>query len=175
MALLSIGLAACIWAGVGYVALSPVLPDSPLSYGTQPGTEVHAVLPQGWKFYTRDPREANNYVYQLVEGTWQNASIGPNARPAFLFGINRRGRAQGLEYGLLVTDVDPMAWEECEEHPFACLARLPAADTLANASPDPTLCGTIALVRQPLVPWAWRTSADALDMPSLLIRLEVTC
>src|SRR5665213_797503 len=66
--------------------------------------DINAKLwsPQGWKFFTRSPREDWLLPYRQTASGWQSASLGPNGRLDAYMGISRAPRAQGIEMGLLL-------------------------------------------------------------------------
>jgi antimicrobial peptide system SdpA family protein len=139
---------------------------------------INAVFwaPEGWKFFTRDCREERTTMYVRRNGAWQDAARTPNANPANAFGLNRIGRAQGIELGLLTQDIPIESWQSCpDENPAACLERSPVARRMKNISPSPSLCGSVGLVSQKPVPWAWAKQGLHVAMPIATIRLEVQC
>ncbi len=145
-----------------------------------PRDDIRVLLPQGWGFFTRDPREARIIPFGLdTEGEWTELGLGPHSRARWLFGLDRRSRAQGLEIGTLFGAVPDDAWVDCDSGPTSMEPRacLDAASPLQvdNPSPIPSLCGQIGLVRREPVPWAWRGAADQIEMPAQVLRLDVRC
>ena len=165
-----------LWGLLAFYALLPVLPDSPVTLPVSRSVLIQTLFPEGWKFYTANPREPRYLLFQRKDSQWVDASIGPNGRPSHYFGLNRKARAQGVEYGLLVTAiVKKNRWLACKDEATVCLERISVTDTLANISPRPTLCGIVGFVRQEMVPWAWREAASSLNMPSEVIKVRVIC
>ncbi len=131
--------------------------------------------PQGWKFFTREPQEEQPFAYALqADGSWSPALKWPNARTDNLLGLGREGRVQGVELGLLLQDMTKSSWKECDESPIHCLDASTRRE-LRNASPHPTLCGTIGVVLQEPVPFAWREAGAKAIMPSRVAKLDVKC
>jgi antimicrobial peptide system SdpA family protein len=129
-----------------------------------------------WRFFTRNPREDQTLIYRRREdGSWASALMGPNFRASNYFGFGRRARAQGIELGLLIYNQPKRIWKACDQQPEACLENVPATTTLKNRSPDPTLCGTIGVVMQNVVPWGWAISAERFTMPSKVAKFQVRC
>lgn len=158
-----------------YVAL-PSLPYNPIRPPRADLVKLHSIVPQGWAFFTRDPREARNLAFRRAGEGWVSALWAPHARPANAFGLNRASRAQGVELGLLLSEVSsPGLWVGCEAQPQDCLERAQIAARVRNISPKPTLCGTIGLARQPPIPWAWLSARERIVMPSQVVKLEVAC
>ncbi len=175
-----LGLVAILTAAVCVVAIviaaEPAVtfnPTKPLL--TQEYRPIQIVLPQGFAFFTRDAREQDVYLYQPEGRTWISASMGPNSRPANLFGLNRKSRAQNVESALILSKTKPNIWWDCEDDPAACLNQDAVQDTIRNVVPAPTLCGTTGFVLQEPVPWAWSKSRDTIDMHSQITKIYIQC
>jgi antimicrobial peptide system SdpA family protein len=116
------------------------------------------------------------YLYKQVGENWRDVSLAPDSLPSNLFGLNRRARAQGVEAGLLQANLQgPSEWAICGDSVFSCLARQHITMTIRNVSPNPTLCGEIAFVRQPPLPWAWRSFNNSMRMPARIVELRSQC
>lgn len=166
------------WTTLTVYALHAALPFNPIELPFEKHFNIKLLLPEGWAFFTRDPRDDRMLPYQRTpEGQWAWASDTPNFQWKNAFGINRAARAQGVELGLLMKDAATLPKVECKESPTACLERAPVAQTLRNTSPRPTYCGQVGLVFQRAVPWAWsRTNqGKPITMPSKVLRLDVEC
>ncbi|MET8729444.1 SdpA family antimicrobial peptide system protein [Streptomyces parvus] len=164
-----------VWAVLLLYVVQTQLPDNAVKLPGQDSVEstTRTVVPQGWAFFTKSPRETDMDPYGLVDGTWRGLRSGRHAE----YGFNRESRAQGLEIGLLfyqVQDTKPFA---CERRALTdCLDRASADVTpVGNPSPSPTLCGRVALVDQLPVPYAWRDFYADTHTPESVRILEVTC
>jgi antimicrobial peptide system SdpA family protein len=153
---------------------NPTQTPSLVSEGINP---LQVWMPQGFAFFTRNPREPEMRLYASNEGEWQSASLGPYSRSSNLFGLDRKPRAQLTEYALLLerAGVPTDKWASCEDAPVLCLKRVSVTDTLENTDPAPTLCGIVGFVRQDPVPWAWNESRDTIEMPSKVLKLRISC
>lgn len=169
---IAVGLAWIV--AIGYSSY-PALPYSPvrLPYAKQLHTFLWA--PQGWSFFTRNPREEKRTAYVLRGSTWESVLLAPHGRLSNLGGLRRKSRAQLLEIGRLVNGLPEDAWLPCEESVEECLAKLPPGRAVKNTFPEPTMCGTTAIVLQRLVPWAWAQSPTPVTMPLRVVPLEVSC
>src|SRR5262245_22657039 len=168
-----LGVMAAFGAAATYAAHGS-MPANPLVLPGERALEMRIWAPEGWKFFTRPPQEEEPAVFMRgASGAWTDAALGPNGEPRNAFGMDRRGRAQGVEIGLLLIEIPKSAWVECDVAPSACIDRGPPV-VLKNVSPVPSLCGHVALAMQKPVPWAWSRSGRAI-MPSRVARLEVQC
>lgn len=161
---------------LGVYSAHPALPHNPIRLPFAERLEITVLVPQGWKFFTRDPREERILVFRRDSGAkWRSASLGRIAEPAHLFGISRTPRAQGVELGLLVVRMSAHDWQACSLRPEECLGSAPLARSLRNLSPNPTLCGEVGIALQKPIPWAWSRADEEVIMPSQVVRLEVQC
>ncbi|WP_242592477.1 SdpA family antimicrobial peptide system protein [Corallococcus exiguus] len=177
MGLLALGLLLG-WSSVAAYALHAALPYNPLQLPFEDRFDIRLVLPEGWAFFTRDPRDERILSYlRTPDGQWLRAARTPNFQPQNSFGIDRAARAQGVEMGLLLEATRQLGRHACEEEPLKCLERTPSGQKLRNESPNPTFCGQLGLVFQPAVPWAWSRSnrGKTVAMPSKVLRLDVEC
>lgn len=181
-------LAGCLglcWLGVALYAFTS-------SFGSVRGNQTAFALPmqyelypfvrmsltQGWGFFTKSPRDEEFFVFEKRGDAWTNAFSGPSAALHNALGLNRRMRAQGLEFGLLTHLAPDGAWAECDTMMILCFDRHVARDdlvTLYNPSTTPYYCGTIAFALQRPVPWAWQRLNRKIVMPSRIMVAEVVC
>ncbi|MDB4951461.1 MAG: hypothetical protein JWM27_4110 [Gemmatimonadetes bacterium] len=166
---------ACFWTVVLAYVIHPALPFNPIHLPLEEVLNAASVAPEGWAFFTRNPREPRLLMYRQTGGRWVNASLGPNGLPRNLFGIGRAARAQGAEAGLLSSALPGAAWRPCSRLPAACLASLAPAADLRNPSGRPSLCGIVGFARQAPVPWAWAQSDEQVVMPSQVLAVRVRC
>ncbi|GGO21744.1 SdpA family antimicrobial peptide system protein [Micromonospora parathelypteridis] len=152
---------------VGYLTRA-VLPVAAMP--APPGRSVaRALVPEGWAFFTRDPRRPSPVAYAADrDGRWRLASGGSRG-PA---GLDKRDRARSAEISLLTRRLHGSAWTECDGEPSTCLAAAPAT-AVANTATVRTLCGDTGIVLQEVLPWAWNDLPTVL--PSRVARLTVTC
>jgi antimicrobial peptide system SdpA family protein len=160
---------------IGY-ALHAAMPTNVVHLPGEGHFDARVFVPQGWKFFTRDARDERTAAFRRDRaGRWAPADVPPNASAANLFGLDRGGRVQGVETGLL-THQGRVSWVPCPERQATlCLERAAPSASLLNVVARPTLCGVIGLVRQEPVPWAWLRTAPHTQMPMTVARIEVSC
>lgn len=158
-------------------AIPSALPFNPAKLPLRKDLQPQLWMPEGWKFFTRDPREERLYIMRRDGDHWRSAEFGPNSRAANLFGLRRRSRAQGIEAALILERLPKSHWHDCKESPLVALSQAAVTDTVVNISPSPTFCGDIGIYMQAPVPWAWAKSAMRKEvvMPSRVTRVYVKC
>jgi len=164
-----------IAAALGLYATHAAMPHNPIHLPYERQLQIQLLLPEGWKFFTRDPQDEDLLVLKPAGGAWAAPDNTSNGEAANFFGAARTGRAMFVEAGLLTANVPDWAWKECKEEPTHCLDRLGPALSVVNPNRRPQLCGTVGLARLKPVPWAWASSAHPVVMPSRVLRIEVQC
>jgi antimicrobial peptide system SdpA family protein len=162
-----------VWAAVTAFVLSGFADDSTISARRAARLVQGAIIPEGWSFFTRDPREPKDVVYRRARGGLSQVTFA-NTSARNAYGVSRAARAMDAELMGLLEPVLESTWRDCDGAPEACVA---AARPLAltNWSETRFICGDVAVVRAPPVPWAWRRSRDRIHMPSRVLALKVDC
>lgn len=160
---------------IAYSAVS-ALPHSPVQLPMERRIRAVRWIPQGWSFFTRNPREEQlSYFTRDRVGRWRAASLGPVSHPRNIFGLNRKSRAQGVESAFLLAAVPSSAWVPCgDEEPEQCLGRLSVGRSVKTHSRKPTLTGIVGFVKREPVPWAWFAAGKKVTMPAraVVVRVE---
>ena len=131
--------------------------------------KVHDWFPQGWGFYSKDPRDLTFEIIDLKDG--EEAVQWPNNRIENGFGLSRKGRSQGIEAGRLIANINDDDWKKIENNPVDELRKMKSI-TVKNDSPNPTIKGDIGFIYQEPIPWNWAKN-KSLIMPSKIVRLTV--
>ncbi len=168
-------LLACIWIGIGAYAIHAALPFNTITLPFERWAHIRFFTPEGWGFFTRDPREERLLLFAKHDGRWSSASVGPNGNASNLFGLNRAPRSQGLEASILISKTGPKDIVDCHDKPETCLLHDSTVISLDNLYPHPTLCGSIGMVMQKPIPWAWSRAKQLIIMPSRVLRINVRC
>ncbi len=134
---------------------------------------VRSFFPEGFGFFTRDPQEARLYIYKLENGQIIPLSR-PNATFGHLFGISRKGRAQNIELGQLLGQLQKMPWRECKNSLAECVSPEWPENKIKNHNIYPLLCGDIIIQVKKPIPWAWHRDFKA-QMPSEIIKVTILC
>lgn len=138
---------------------------------------IQAFMPEGWGFFSKNPREAQFYIYQKKDRKWRNLTR-PNSDYKNFFGLNRKSRAIGVEYGQLLqqTAMDVTRWDSCaSKNTRKCLKKIKVKTTTESKILNPVLCDTIGIVRKKIVPWAWAKEKTKIEMPKEALKILVNC
>ena len=151
------------------------MPQNPLPYSMKLQQNVTLLFPQGWAFFTRDPREATERIYRRTPAGLREVSYACSSRRN-LFGIRRDARAVHVELVHLLSRAPMQLWRRCEGSAARCAAEVREPPiSLGNGTPLQRLCGDLIIVRRPPVPWAWSGARRRIDMPGTVLSLRVRC
>ncbi|AMR88617.1 SdpA family antimicrobial peptide system protein [Bacillus thuringiensis] len=146
------------------------LPKNPIS--NLKSFTVMKIFPQGWGFFSKPPRD--DYTF-IIDENGESAVDWPNNTIINAFGINRGGRSQGIEMGLLVAQVQKEKFNKCDEDIDICVKKTHERVKVKNPTPKPILCGDYTLVTRKVVPWAWAGITSPSEMTSEFVKVESIC
>ena len=132
-------------------------------------------LPQGWAFFTRDPREPYVSLYQQREQRWEQVNSTTVAGGEHLFGLDRSARTENYEIDVIISQISEKEWARCEKEPITrCFPESPPPGvSIHSHGEDLRFCGLLAVTVHKPVPWAW---ADLVEqMPGSYVFIEVEC
>jgi antimicrobial peptide system SdpA family protein len=133
------------------------------------------IVEQGWRFFSRSPREPATYVY-VGPATRQSDELRPPVRAgaAHAFGINRATWAQGNEIDDLSLRLPDAAWRPCGGDVAPCTGGPTPVATIVSAWRPATICGPTLLLRARPVAWGQRGSAQEIEVVEFA-KVDVRC
>ncbi|MCU0633356.1 MAG: SdpA family antimicrobial peptide system protein [Gemmatimonadaceae bacterium] len=160
-------------------SIAASVPATPFTTLVRVQPHLISLLPEGWGFFTRDPREPRLMAYQ-VEGARRTRLLSrPSADPHNAFGWLKQSRLVAPEAAHLVARLDDTSWGACPPGEGGCVQHVDAMrsppDTLVNPTVAPQLCGELLLVREAPLPFAWRHATRARTSDGTRARLHVRC
>lgn len=160
-----------IWLSFFFIAINTILPANPIKTPDKLSLITMSIFPQGWGFFSKDPRDDHFYVIDIPSG--ELGASWPNMTLKNWGGLKRFGRSQGIELGRIYSQVKEQDMVECNETPLQCLEDQGDVINITNDSPSPTITGDVGIVVQESVPWVWAKKVNKEDMPSKIVRLKV--
>lgn len=157
---------------IGSVMLA-ALPRNPISLPYVPKLLIKTFVPQGWSFFTRNPRENLIYIYKRTGDTWAQSSDVINGSAKNYFGASRKARAMGSEYALLFS-LAGVKWDSCATGKLSCVEESKKL-IVRNKLTAPQLCGEFLFVSRSPVPWAWSAHAAEIELPFQYVLVDFVC
>jgi len=156
---------------VSSYSLLSSLEYNPLSISQKESNLVFTLLPQGWGFFTRNPRELQTLIYRkTVEGYVLVNKSG--SEPEYLFGLSRISRRKNIEFGQIFSKIPDSLWIDCPSKRISdCDPE--SAYNFKNQYINPFCVGDFLLISQEPIPWAWSRSYYDIKMPFKYCKIHV--
>jgi antimicrobial peptide system SdpA family protein len=138
--------------------------------------ETFILVPQGWAFFTRSPREAQTIIYK-VEGKGLVLLDHKHSDFANWMGLSRRASVIMSEMQIVKSKLHDSVFVDTKWNYQTCKIGLYPSDGIEveNEVNDPILCGDFVLVFQKPIPWAWSKSLKDIEMPATAVKVTVRC
>jgi len=130
------------------------------------------LFPEGWGYFTRNPREPVLQLYRL-DGQYEPVLV-PNFSKRSLFGLRRDGRKVGGEIDFVLKQVPAKAWLITRKR-VSFQVSPDSMVVIHNPIEGPTLCGDYLIQLQDRLPWAWARSRESVVMPSKVAHVRILC
>ena len=173
--LTKIGLTA-FWGLVVVLVLFGSVPESPFPWTPEERLTLTALAPEGWAFFTRNPREPVQELYRRRNGEWV-----PYERANFSvhnwLGMKRLSTIENVELQHLLRKAGPdSTWTQCSDDLQAC-RRTHELYTVQvkNTTATRRFCDSLLVRKHKPVPWAWSDAASPVVMPSSVVQLNISC
>ncbi len=129
------------------------------------------LVPQGWAFFTRDPREDELYLLQINSKDSVVSFTKTNSDKEFYFGASRKNRTIMIEFSLILSKINKNAWRAGENNSFE-LERSIVPDTISLDFYPQNIKGDFYIVKQERLPWAWSKN-QSLVMPNTYAKIFI--
>lgn len=150
------------------------VPECAVPVSTMYKGNVLSLMPEGWAFFTRNPREEKMHIYKrLANGKWDVVNV-PGSSMRFFFGLDRKGRAIGTEASTLLKQLKNDDWHDMRSPLDEVLQAdsLPVIYVVNNVS-NPVCTGDLIVELRAILPWAWSRTPTKTIMPYKIVRLHV--
>lgn len=161
------------WFFVCVMVLISYLPRNAVTFAYIPKLLVKTFLPEGWNFFTRNPREELVFLLKKDDdGQWRKYNKSNNGDGSNLFGLKKDARAIGSEYGLMFSRKN-ISWKECESGSPDCYNEDTSIIEVENKLGKRLLCGEFLFILRQQIPWAW--SKSDVNLPYKYLKVKFQC
>jgi len=168
-------LVACCAAWI-LLNLTVFVTDSAVELGFRRRAIVTAFSPQGWAFFTRNPREPWEKVFKVAQGHLEPENTA-DYRGLPWHGARRSVRNRGMVLARISGAIPKDAWFDCKQSAAACWQKATGEVTRVQLKvrDNTGLCGKLVLQQQRTLPWAWRRAHRRTQLPSRIAVVDVEC
>lgn len=163
---------------IGVVVLS-AFPHNPISIPyikKKQSTILRTFLPEGFGFFTRNPRETQIRIYNIDEYSTPHKIQMQNAMFSNYLGLNKKSRAFNVEIASIIQQLLDQNWIT---H-IGVLNETNRTDHLnfipmTNQNNLPLLCGKFVIQVADPIPYAWAKNIDDSKIRSQIIGIKISC
>ena len=148
---------------------------NPIEITNEVDSRVFNFIPQGWAFFTRDPREAQITIYRIENDSVLKPYPQRHSSLNNLLGLKRTSSKILTELQLLKLKTSDSLYSDVkwnyqvDKFEKFKIKRF----EYKNEIYDPILLGDFIVVYQKPVPWAWSKSIKEIKMPAKVIRFKI--
>lgn len=129
-------------------------------------------FPQGWGFFTKNPKEEMFLVYKEEKGKFKKV-VFENSSKENIFGFSKKVRYENMEYSFLL-DAYKGEWSKLSGDHITKLQDIPINDTIKLRKKFLILKkGTYCLVKLTHIPFAWSNSNQEEFRPYEIAKIYV--
>lgn len=137
---------------------------------------IFSFTPQGWAFFTRDPKEAQFYLFKENGNVWE-IEDNKKAQLSSMWGIKICSSYAYYELSELYKKIPPSLFKNCDIPFKETFAELPCGlDSEYEFENDlnyQTIQGKYILMIQEITPWSWYKKYKNSAKPTKIIKIYV--
>jgi antimicrobial peptide system SdpA family protein len=150
---------------------------NPLTEKLEAKKIVFSFLPQGWAFFTRNPREGQAILYSIKKKSIFNTDFQHN-NYNFCFGLNRGCNKIYTELSFINSDIPDSLFSKISWNYQSLLKQkinIRNLKVFNTTSPlkQSSLNGEYLLIIQKPIPWAWSKNINSIKMPAQAIIINI--
>lgn len=135
-------------------------------------TKLNTIFPEGWSFFTRNPREPLLESFNIVDNNLVPIPLSNSSSENF-FGFSRKSRVKGFEASMIVSDIPSNIWKEDTGIDY----KKHINDSVINIKPKQSNTyfkkGVYLFVLKKPIPWAWAGKNQEKYAPYSVAKVKV--
>jgi antimicrobial peptide system SdpA family protein len=135
----------------------------------------NVIFPEGWAFFTRNPRENKMFMYKILPNNELQEVSMKNSEAGAYFGIDRKNRVIYAKISKIIDDVKPEYWND-----FSLIENKITKNEIDNLSvlsikaTGPMIYGDFVIMIKKITPFAWYCGTkNKIKTDSRLIILKI--
>jgi len=137
--------------------ISVTLPNNPFRLIFGNSKIYTALVPEGWGFFTKNPRDPVVFTFIWENGKWVRYEKENNSSMANLAGLKRDARYNGVVFESFFKQLQPKDWSAHQNVDVNGVINQPLKPKVVKLATDyPDFCGkSLLFVQTKVIPWAW--------------------
>lgn len=168
------------WSFILYIVFITSIPYNPVTLNKNLAFKVKMLLPEGWNFFTRNPRERRTYIYQVLKnGSVKSLETWPNNNLINFLGVKRTARAIGTDYGIILSNIPDSVWIKSSVDDLnikTSKRRNLSENYIITRYPDAKkhfLFGEFIFVKREILPWSWYRNNLIANLPLKYVYVSI--
>jgi antimicrobial peptide system SdpA family protein len=150
--------------------------ENPITLTSNFDNQIFTFLPQGWAFFTRNPREAQISIYEIKNGKLYDINQ-KHSSASNIFGLKRNASKILSELQIAILKIKKeefvnLNWNYQSKIYDKIPQKIHYSKNILNS---PLLCKEYLIIFQKPVPWAWSKSIEKIKMEAKGIRIKFQC
>ena len=164
------------WSVIFYFILISHFKYSPLHLSKKISKEIFFATPQGWSFFTKDPRYDRLEIYQVINNSTLEQVTRPNFSIENFYGFKRQNRQFLNEAFSSIKNVvlNDSIWYNSSEGVDKAYQDINSIYNFKNTFKNPVLCGQFVFEMYKPIPWAW-SSNKSYKNPKKYLIINLQC
>jgi antimicrobial peptide system SdpA family protein len=165
-----------VWSLWAILNLTSSLKENALHAPLRDRALLQSLTPQGWAFFTRNPREERTLAWMRRPSSLEPANLA-DYRGAPWNGVKRALRNRALTINAVASHLSEKDWQACEGDLLACVKSSEVAPkpVVLEINDNSGLCGEVVLQKESPTPWAWRNAFHRVKKHTQFARAAVKC
>ena len=138
-------------------------------------TNVQLLFPEGWGFFTRDPREDQYLMFQQLGEDDVRVVTFKNASSRNFFGFSRKGRRVHMEFQRVQTFVPDSMWNHAVTDINSVIAKAPDVelDNIGDYDYFHIDKGTYIIERSKPIPWSYSMHKSLYEQDNKYLKIKI--
>jgi antimicrobial peptide system SdpA family protein len=142
------------------IVLCCTITDSVIQFNETFKSSINSVIPEGWSFFTRSPREEMADIYRIGKNKkLEKVSFQCSASENY-FGISRKSRRIGMEISIVASKLSDSLWIKNKNYNNNLLDSIPTNNVTVDKDVIFLTKGDYLIKAFLPIPWAWAKSTS---------------
>lgn len=133
---------------------------------------INYLFPQGWGFFTRNPREDNVYAYRLKDNKIEEINL-LNQSVTNFFGFSRSTRLKAFDLAILMEKINNKSWVRSSNPNINSHINLPITKVKRTNNLQFFSEGIYFIKLKKTIPWKWSNLNQEKYTPYQIVKIKI--